>query len=43
MTRLGVPVGPARVPHGNPTAAQVDALMAKLVELGLNRWGAKSV
>jgi N-acetylneuraminate lyase len=41
MMRLGVPLGPARVPHDNPTAAQVDALVAKLGELGFARWGAK--
>ena len=29
LTRLGVPVGPARPPLDNPTAAQVDALMKK--------------
>ena len=30
MARLGVPVGPARPPLSNPTAAQVDAVMAVL-------------
>jgi N-acetylneuraminate lyase len=29
LTRLGVPVGPARPPLDNPTAAQVDAVMKK--------------
>lgn len=29
LTRLGVPLGPARPPLDNPTAAQVDALMKK--------------
>jgi N-acetylneuraminate lyase len=43
MTRLGVPSGPARVPHVNPTTAEVDALVAKLGELGFDRWGAKSI
>jgi len=40
MGRLGVPVGPARAPLGNPTADQVDALMARLHELGFDQWGA---
>lgn len=42
MTRLGVPVGPARLPLGNPSDAQVDALLAKLAALGFEAWGAKS-
>ena len=41
MTRLGVPVGPARLPLGNPSAEQVDALVAKLADLGFATWGAK--
>jgi len=41
MTRLGVPVGPARLPLGNPTASQVDTLMEKLIDLGFDQWGAK--
>jgi N-acetylneuraminate lyase len=40
MHRLGVPVGPARPPHGNPTAAEVDAVMARLGALGFAEWGA---
>ena len=40
MARLGVPVGPARLPLGNPTAAQVDALLARLMNLGFAEWGA---
>ena len=40
MDRLGVPVGPARPPHGNPSAVEVDALVARLAELGFGRWGA---
>jgi N-acetylneuraminate lyase len=40
MGRLGVPVGPARAPFGNPTADLVDALVARLGELGFNQWGA---
>jgi N-acetylneuraminate lyase len=39
MGRLGVPVGPARAPLGNPTADQVDALIARLAELGFDEWG----
>ena len=42
MGRLGVPVGPARAPLGNPTDAQVDALMARLAELGFDQWGPQS-
>ena len=41
MARLGVPVGPARTPLGNPTPGQVDAVMARLAELGFDDWGAK--
>ena len=39
MGRLGVAVGPARAPLGNPTAVQVDAVMARLAELGFDEWG----
>lgn len=41
MARLGVPVGPARQPFTNPTAAQVDALVARLDELGFADWGGR--
>lgn len=41
MGRLGVPVGPARLPLGNPSETQIDALMIRLDELGFARWGAK--
>ena len=43
MARLGVPVGPARLPLGNPSEAQIDALMLRLDELGFAQWGAKPV
>lgn len=43
MTRLGVPVGPARLPLGNPSAAQIDTLMEKLDAMGFGSWGAKPV
>ena len=43
MDRLGVPVGPARPPHGNPSAVEVDALMARLAEIGFAAWGAAAV
>ena len=43
MDRLGVPVGPARAPHGNPSAVEVDALVARLAELGFAEWGAPAV
>ena len=42
MGRLGVPVGPARLPLGNPGERQIDALMARLGELDFSNWGAKS-
>jgi len=38
MARLGVPVGPARPPHGNPTPEQVDALVSRLNALGFAEW-----
>ncbi len=41
MSHLGVPVGPARKPLANPGAAQVDALVARLRELGFDDWGAR--
>lgn len=41
MGRLGVPAGPARLPLGNPSIAQVDALLEKLHALGFEEWGAK--
>jgi N-acetylneuraminate lyase len=41
MTRLGVPVGPARQPHGNPRGDQIDALVSTLAGLGFDTWGAK--
>jgi len=41
MERLGVPVGPARLPLKNPSAEQVDALMDRLLDLGFEQWGAK--
>lgn len=43
MGRLGVPVGPARLPLGNPGDAQIDALMTRLNELGFASWGAKPI
>jgi len=42
MAKLGVPVGPARLPLGNPTSLQVEALMERLDELGFQEWGAKA-
>jgi len=41
MCRLGVPVGPARLPLSNPTSAQVDTLISRLDDLGFRRWGAR--
>ncbi|MCW1925766.1 dihydrodipicolinate synthase family protein [Luteolibacter arcticus] len=43
MERLGVPVGPARLPLGNPSAAQVDVLMEQLESLGFAAWGARAL
>ena len=43
MTRLGVPVGPARLPLGNPTDEQVDDLLERLDKLGFANWGAKGL
>jgi len=40
MHRLGVPVGPARAPHRNPAAGDVDAVLARLAALGFGTWGA---
>lgn len=40
MGRLGVPLGPARLPLGNPSAVQIDALMHALAGLGLPGWDA---
>jgi N-acetylneuraminate lyase len=42
MARLGVPVGTARRPLDNPTAGQVDALIARLQALGFGEWGARA-
>ena len=41
MTRLGVPVGAARAPFGNPSSDEVDALLRRLDELGFDTWGAR--
>ena len=43
MCRLGVPVGPARTPFGNPTPAQVDEILARLDHLGFRQWGARPI
>ncbi len=43
MCRLGVPVGGARAPLSNPTPAQLDALVARLDDLGFGQWGAGAV
>jgi N-acetylneuraminate lyase len=40
MGRLGVAVGPARLPLGNPGKAQIDLLIKRLDELGFAQWGA---
>lgn len=38
MTMLGVDVGPARLPNGNPTPQQVKELRAKLEAMGFFEW-----
>lgn len=43
MARLGVAIGPARAPLGNPSAAEVDAAMARLAEIGFAGWGAAAI
>jgi dihydrodipicolinate synthase/N-acetylneuraminate lyase len=43
MTRLGVPMGPARAPLTNPSPQQFDAVCARLVALGFEQWGAASM
>jgi N-acetylneuraminate lyase len=43
MRRLGVPVGPARPPLVNPSADQVEAMMATLGGLGFAQWGSRAV
>jgi N-acetylneuraminate lyase len=42
MSRLGVPVGPARAPLRNPPAAEFEAVWARLNELGFADWGASA-
>ena len=39
MARLGVPVGPARLPHASPAPAQVDDLLVRLRAIGFDEWG----
>ena len=43
MTHLGVPVGPARAPLGNPSPSAIDALLQRLDALGFESWGARPV
>ncbi len=38
MGMLGVPVGPARLPHGNPDATQIAALRSDLEAMGFFDW-----
>jgi N-acetylneuraminate lyase len=38
MTHLGVPVGPARLPNGNPDAAGVQAMIGELDAIGYFSW-----
>jgi Dihydrodipicolinate synthase/N-acetylneuraminate lyase len=40
MVRLGVPVGQARAPLGNPTLQEFESVFERLVELGFQKWGA---
>lgn len=41
MERLGVPVGPVRLPQSNPEQPEIDRLLETLLELGFSEWGAK--
>lgn len=41
MMHLGVPVGPARPPLANPTPDQMAGVLARLRDLGFERWGAR--
>jgi N-acetylneuraminate lyase len=43
MCRLGVPVGPARSPLGNPTSDQVDELLVRLDHLAFSEWASGPV
>lgn len=38
MELLGVPVGPARLPHANPDASQIKALKTDLEQMGFFDW-----
>jgi N-acetylneuraminate lyase len=38
MTHLGVPVGPARLPNGNPDAAGIQAMIGELEAIGYFLW-----
>ena len=38
MTHLGVPVGPARLPNGNPDAAGIKAMLGELDAIGFFTW-----
>ncbi len=38
MAHLGVPVGPARLPNGNPDAAGVKAMLGELDAIGFFSW-----
>jgi len=40
MTRLGVPVGPPRLPLEGPSESQFEAVMEQLEALGIGQWGA---
>ena len=43
LRQLGVPVGPARPPLGNPAAGEIETLLARLRQLGFDEWGATPV
>jgi N-acetylneuraminate lyase len=38
MGHLGVPLGPARLPNGNPTKEEFTALLAELEAVGFFGW-----
>lgn len=38
MREIGVPVGPARLPNGNPTKAELEAMLGELDAMGYFSW-----
>jgi hypothetical protein len=40
MRELGVPLGPARLPNGNPPPAELKAMLNELDAIGYFSWNA---